>query len=193
MKRKDRARERKRKQRAARLRHAMHARSNAAAEPGSQDSILDELAELKPRDEDNDGLDDDVWRPSPFLSERALRRMKRFMDGQDFQESGEVDAYLASFAGKKVDEIGADLVAQDPREQAQELAYRALEVSTRENAAHFAHKALAIDPDCTDALAVLATRCVLEGRVHATLHANTPSADRCLAPGGAPRRSCCAL
>jgi tetratricopeptide (TPR) repeat protein len=43
-----------------------------------------------------------------------------------------------------------------PREQAQELAYQALESEDADRAAHLAQAALEIDPDCVDALAVMA-------------------------------------
>ena len=90
---------------------------------------LPELLRDEPWVDPEDELDDDP--PSPFFMERELLRMAR------------------AVAGQADDEL-------DARARAQELAFQALEAPSPASARTLAREALALDPDCVDALSLLA-------------------------------------
>jgi tetratricopeptide (TPR) repeat protein len=58
-------------------------------------------------------------------------------------------------AGPGLKQSLRDAAPLTPQEEAQELAFEAMEARTEEQACKFARRALSIDPDCVDALVVL--------------------------------------
>ncbi len=91
-----------------------------------------------------------------FLSERALRIMHRAVEGRTFESPEEFQELAGSAVGSRVDALDVTDESLEPKERAQELAFRAMECDSRENARCWSRLALAVDPDCTDALTVLA-------------------------------------
>jgi tetratricopeptide (TPR) repeat protein len=99
-------------------------------------------------------------KPSPpkssrFTTESTLRDVHRAIEGKNFENIDELNVYLASMSGPGLKQSLRDATPLTPREEAQELAFKALEAETEEQARKLAKGALAKDPDCVDALVVL--------------------------------------
>lgn len=91
--------------------------------------------------------------PNAVMAE-AMRKMEKLMSGGDAITQGDLDALLASLQGPSpADELSDD--AADARNQAQELAFDAMEAETEADARKLAKRALRLDPDCVDALVVM--------------------------------------
>ena len=93
--------------------------------------------------------------PSPYASEQTLRKLHRVLEGKDFANKDELNQYLNSLVSSGA--LNDDAAPDDPKEQAQEFAYRALEASSPKEALSLARSALELDPDCLDALRIEAT------------------------------------
>ncbi len=94
----------------------------------------------------------------PFASERALRQMEAMLEGHKFTSIDDVNAHLAKLtAGGRLSEMADAWKRDDPKWRAQELAYDALETDSFEEALRLVHDALKLDPDCTDALRLMAS------------------------------------
>ncbi len=92
---------------------------------------------------------------SRFAAEQVLRDVQRAIAGKDFASIEELNAYLAALAGPGLQQSLGDTAPLSPREEAQELAYAAMEARTKERARTLARRALAKDPDCVDALVIM--------------------------------------
>ncbi len=92
---------------------------------------------------------------SRFAAEQVLRDVQRAIAGKDFASIEELNAYLAALAGPGLQQSLGDTAPLSPREEAQELAYAAMEAKTKERARTLARRALAKDPDCVDALVIM--------------------------------------
>ncbi len=113
---------------------------------------------------------------SPFATERALREVARWLaarspgpeagpdggprGGQDGDPEGDagLQAEVEAFLDEDYEQERRLHLAEDPREMAQELAFQALEAEDGDRAWALAERALALDPRCVDALALLAVR-----------------------------------
>lgn len=98
--------------------------------------------------------------PSPpkssrFTTESVLRDVHRAIEGKNFENIDELNAYLASMAGPGLKNSLRDAAPLTPMEEAQELAFKAMEAETEEQARKLAKRALTKDPDCVDALVLL--------------------------------------
>jgi len=91
----------------------------------------------------------------PFDTERLLRAVNRIQAQQEFEDEASFRTFLETFKGRALDEIRAE-AGTDPREEAQELAFQALEARSQAEARTLAAQALELDPDCIDALDALA-------------------------------------
>jgi tetratricopeptide (TPR) repeat protein len=91
----------------------------------------------------------------PFDTERLLRAVNRIQANQEFEDEATFRAFLEGFKGRSLDEIRAE-AGTDAAEDAQELAYQALEAHTAGEARALAAKALELDPACIDALNAMA-------------------------------------
>jgi tetratricopeptide (TPR) repeat protein len=129
MARKDR-KQKKKKERQERLRQEKHLRHYG---PGGF------FVDLPPEEMDDAGEEIDLDLPPETATERMLRNRTRG----------------AGLLGKLWDQFPGGR-RPDNREQAQELAYDAMEASDPGKAADLARRALDLDPDCTDALYTLA-------------------------------------
>lgn len=91
----------------------------------------------------------------PFDTERLLRAVNRIQARQEFEDEPAFRAFLEGFKGRPLTEIRAE-AGSDPKEEAQELAFQALEASSSAEAKFLATQALERDPDCIDAQNALA-------------------------------------
>ncbi|MCD6518071.1 MAG: tetratricopeptide repeat protein [Candidatus Aminicenantes bacterium] len=92
--------------------------------------------------------------PSPYQSERMHRAIGRLMDQHDFKSSKEAEQFVQNqIMGKSVEEVQA-LTDFEPSEEAQELAYKAMDTENPDEALELADRALQLDPDCIDALMI---------------------------------------
>jgi tetratricopeptide (TPR) repeat protein len=133
MARKDRKQQKKRKERQDRLRREKHLRLYGPGVPGS---------DLVP--DTGDDLDEENETDLDLPPETATERMLRGIGGG------------SSLVGKLRGLLPWGRSRSDACEQAQELAYDAMEEPDPGRAAEFARRALALDPESTDALYVLA-------------------------------------
>lgn len=103
--------------------------------------------------------------PSRFASERMNRAIARMMSGHDFKSNEEAERFIQKqIMGRNLDEI-LELADYDSIEEAQELAYKAMEAEDPFEALELTNKALQLDFDCVDAhllMARLASRSLTE-------------------------------
>ena len=85
----------------------------------------------------------------------AMRELEKLMASRDPITQIDLDALLASLHGPSATDGLSDEEA-DARDEAQQLAFDAMEAETEAQARKLAKRALAKDPDCVDALVVLA-------------------------------------
>lgn len=89
--------------------------------------------------------------PSRFASERMNRLIAKLLNNKDFKDIKEANLFIQEqLIGKDPDEV-RKLMEYDPVEEAQELAYEALDTEDPYEALELSRKALDIDPDCFDA------------------------------------------
>src|SRR5713226_3678306 len=93
-----------------------------------------------------------VAMPSRLLAEKALRDVKRVLGSHEFKNVDEMNLHLKTLLGPGLKKALQDAPPLTPKEEAQELAYRAMEAEDEKQAAFFAKQALEKDPDCVDAL-----------------------------------------
>ena len=152
---------RKKKKRQERLRKEKHIRralgvsSVDRLEPMDEPSnpVGSDFDEYDDLDEDSDAL---APRPpySPYTMERMHRKIALAMSSQSFKSTGEANAFVQSKFNRMVDNDSSQ--SDDPKEQAQELAYQALESKDSFRSQHLAQDALKLDPNCIDAQVLLA-------------------------------------
>lgn len=94
-------------------------------------------------------------RLSPVNRETVLRDIQRVLEGKKFESAEDANAFLATLIGNELQDTPADDEPPDPLWRAQELAFEAMEAESAEKARELAQRALAIDPDCVDALVVM--------------------------------------
>jgi len=87
--------------------------------------------------------------------EAAMRQIGKMIGGAGLISQGDLSALLFSLQGPSAQDGLSDAEA-DARHEAQELAFGAMEARTEAQARTLAKRALALDPDCVDALVVLA-------------------------------------
>ena len=85
----------------------------------------------------------------------AMRQMERMMASGDLITQGDLHDLLTSLQGPSATDGLSDAEA-DRRHQAQELAFEAMEAPTEAQAHKLAKRALKLDPDCVDAIVVMA-------------------------------------
>lgn len=92
---------------------------------------------------------------SRLASERVLRDIHKLLEGRDFETIEEANAFLETLTGAGLQNALADAPPPSPQQNAQELAYQAMDAPTNAQAIALAKQALAIDPDCVDAIVAL--------------------------------------
>jgi tetratricopeptide (TPR) repeat protein len=131
------------KQRNKGKRHARKApgQSNVVAFPGAPGEI--------PLEESQVG--------ASVAMESILRVIRPMVQNREFESPEEMEAFLEHISEEDFRRARAELMATDPAEEAQLLAYQAmLESENDEEAAALARRALECDPHCVDALVLLA-------------------------------------
>ncbi len=91
-----------------------------------------------------------------YAMERMLREARRVSESRAFSSVAEMNAFFASTHGQAWRDAVADLGPSTPEEEAQELAYLAMEAPDAETAASLAVEAIEIHGRCIDAHTVLA-------------------------------------
>lgn len=93
--------------------------------------------------------------PSRFTTERMNRAISRLMNAREFKSDEEAERFIQKqIMGKDLDEI-LELFEYDLVEEAQELAYEAMDAEDPFEALELTVKALELDPDCVDALMMM--------------------------------------
>jgi tetratricopeptide (TPR) repeat protein len=87
--------------------------------------------------------------------EQTMRDIGRVMEGKDFANVEETNAFLATLTGDGLRQALSHARPSEASEEAQELAFDAMEARTEAQARKLAKRALAKDPDCVDALVAL--------------------------------------
>lgn len=90
-------------------------------------------------------------------SEAIMRDIQKVLQGKQFKDVDEANAFLATLTGPGLQQALSELAdaGEDRRGQAQELAFDAMEAEDGEQARELAQRALALDPDCVDALVIM--------------------------------------
>lgn len=92
--------------------------------------------------------------PDRFATERLNRAISKIMAKQDFESYKEAERFIQEkIIGKNLDEI-YEFIDLDSSDEAQELAYQAMEEEDFYKALELANRALELDPDCIDALMI---------------------------------------
>lgn len=105
------------------------------------------------------GLGGDPWEAPPepvsrLEVERVNRSISKLLAEQEFESEEELSAFLASLTGNFDDIIA--MAEDDPEEEAQDLAYAAMEADSPAEARSLSQQALKLDPYCVDAQVVRA-------------------------------------
>jgi tetratricopeptide (TPR) repeat protein len=87
--------------------------------------------------------------------EAMVRQLEKLMESSGMIAPGDMNALMTSLQAPSVLDGLSDAEA-DARQEAQELAFDAMEAETEAQASKLAKRALAKDPDCVDALVVMA-------------------------------------
>jgi tetratricopeptide (TPR) repeat protein len=88
--------------------------------------------------------------------EQLMRDLQKTLGKQTFANIAEVNAFMQNLMGPGGQALGDPGGPESLKDQAQDLAFEAMETATAAKASSLAKKALAKDPDCVDALVVLA-------------------------------------
>lgn len=89
------------------------------------------------------------------LSEKMFRALDKALEGKSFKDDAELNAFMAQFAGRNIDELAEEL-GQNDQDRAMDLVEAAEEAESVEEASGLLRQALALDPTCCDALVGLA-------------------------------------
>jgi len=87
-------------------------------------------------------------------TEQMMRKVQKAIEGKDFASLDDLNAFLATLSGSHMQNLPED-VEFSSEDEAQELAYDAMEAESEAEARKLARRALRLDPDCVDALVLL--------------------------------------
>ncbi len=93
---------------------------------------------------------------SPFVIERLMRDTRRSFEDEEFSSEDEFREKMHDFVDDNATGDRLEDLKENSEELAQELAFQAFESANQDLADELTKKALAIDPDCVDALAIRA-------------------------------------
>jgi tetratricopeptide (TPR) repeat protein len=93
----------------------------------------------------------------PPIGQQLLQDLQKELGKRDFANVGELQEFMQGLMGQVMKPSQADLEADTLKDEAQDLAFAAMEAKTKAQARKLAKQALAKDPDCVDALVVLAS------------------------------------
>lgn len=107
------------------------------------------------------GAGNPLLTPSRLLSEKIMHDIDRVLEGREFANIDEANAFLATLTGTGLQDALRNAAPPSAKEQAQELAFSAMDAQSEQEARELVQRALALDADCVDAL-------VLKGDLEAT-------------------------
>lgn len=90
-----------------------------------------------------------------------MHDIDRVLEGREFANIDEANAFLATLTGTGLQDALRNAAPPSAKEQAQELAFSAMDAQSEQEARELVQRALALDADCVDAL-------VLKGDLEAT-------------------------
>lgn len=85
-----------------------------------------------------------------------MRNMQKIIEGKNFAGIDDLNAFLASMAGPASRHLAMGSPHLSAREEAQDLVFKAMEARSEAQTRKLVKQALARDPDCVDALVMLA-------------------------------------
>ena len=93
---------------------------------------------------------------SRFDTERINRKIAKLVEGENFSDMDELDSFINRAMSEGVLDAGSSGPAgmDEPVEQAQELAFQAMEEPDDRKALELTRRALKLDPECIDARSV---------------------------------------
>jgi len=94
--------------------------------------------------------------PTRTTTEQSLRDLQKAMEGKNFANTAEANTFLQALLASGLAGSLLDNVPLSFKDEAQELAFDAMEADDDAQAMKLAKRALRKDPDCVDALVVLA-------------------------------------
>lgn len=86
--------------------------------------------------------------------EQMMRSIQKAIEGKDFASFDDLNAYLATLSGPLMRDKPEDGESSF-KDEAQQLAFDAMEAGSEAGARRLAKRALKLDPDCVDALVLL--------------------------------------
>lgn len=89
-------------------------------------------------------------------TEQVFRAIEKVLASQDFETIEEMNAFLSQAQASGGLDRAMNQPSSDPRERAQDLVYAAAEAPDDDRARELLRQALELDPDCVDALTMLA-------------------------------------
>ncbi len=93
--------------------------------------------------------------PSRSSMESLLRNLQKVMEEKKFDSIEEANEFLAALTSPGLQQLLLDDAPLSPQEEAQDLAFEAMETESAAQARKLVKRALALDPDCVDALVLL--------------------------------------
>ena len=84
-----------------------------------------------------------------------MRELQKEMEGHEFANEEEIDAFIADFNQRSLQPSSKERRKRDPKHEAQDLAYKAMEADDLNTAAELAMRAVTLDRQCVDALVIL--------------------------------------
>jgi tetratricopeptide (TPR) repeat protein len=93
---------------------------------------------------------------SRLAMEQMIRELHEALDGQDFSSEEEIADFVRAFNQRGRQEASKSHGKRSGKHKAQDLVYQAMEAEDVETVAELTAQALDLDPDCVDALILLA-------------------------------------
>src|ERR1700756_4563771 len=81
------------------------------------------------------------------ITEKSMGKVKKALEGKNFATLQDLNRFLGTLAGPGAFDAPFDTELSD-KEEAQELAFDAMEAESSADARRLAKRALALDPDC---------------------------------------------
>ncbi len=106
--------------------------------------------------EPSDGSDSSPSPPSRMSMEKTMRELHQALESQNFTSEEEMNAFMAEFNARGGSPLPSAGGARTASEEAQELAYEAMEADDPNTAVSLAMRAVELDRRCVDALVILA-------------------------------------
>lgn len=89
--------------------------------------------------------------PSAFGAEQVLRELQGALQGREFASQEELDAFVGAFNRRSTMPSAKSKPSRNPKHEAQDLAYEAMQIRDPLKSAKLCTKALDLDPNCVDA------------------------------------------